>query len=83
MPDEDLELAGPSRWMEGQQLLVSREALTKEAPILHLVFRNRVSNQKLTLSVGETIVREDVSIPEDDMSVPLRCSPIWQSCWDR
>lgn len=71
MQDEGLDTEGRARWMETTQLLVSREALTPRAPVLHLVFRNQVPGQSLTIRAGETIVQKDFAIPHDELSIPL------------
>jgi len=70
-PDENKGLTGPSRWMERKQILISRETLTKEAPILNLRFRNPIQGQKITLSVGDVVVRDAFPVTQDDLSIPL------------
>jgi glycosyltransferase involved in cell wall biosynthesis len=70
-PDESRGLSGPSRWMESRQLLVSGSALVSRAPVLNLRLRNPVRGQTITISVGDTLVRDNVAIPEADMSDSL------------
>lgn len=69
--DASLGIDGNFRWMDSRQLLVSRAALTDQAPVLSIRFRNGAADQRLTIKVGEKVVKEDFPIDQDDLTTPL------------
>lgn len=70
-PDEELGIASKFRWMDGSQLMICRDALTKAAPVLRLRFRNGAKGQKLTLKAGETVIGESFAVDADNLATPL------------